>query len=154
MTQTQLTESQRRLLSEARSLLGVKWRHRGRTRVGLDCAGFPWLVYAECGLVLRDRRDYGRDPFREGLMSALVEAVGDPIWTGAKGRCNSSILQPADVVVMSPATQPRHVAMVGDDELHGLSLIHADGLAGCVIEHGLSDMYLKQIVCIFRRPLE
>lgn len=151
---TQLTESQRRILSAARSLLGVKWRHRGRTRVGLDCVGFPGLTYAECGVALPDRRDYGREPIWPMLRAALSDALHDPIWEGSKGACTRSLLQPADVVVMAPASQPRHVAMVGDDEMHGLSLIHADGLAGCVIEHGLSDMYLKQIVCIFRRPLE
>lgn len=149
---TPLTESQRRLLTAARSLLGVPWRHRGRSRVGLDCAGLPWLMYAECGLVLPDRRDYGREPFKQGLKSAMADS-GTTVWEGPKGSAPLSLLQPADVVLMDPAGQPRHVAVIGDDLLHTFSLIHADGLAGSVIEHGLSDMYLKQIVCVFRRPL-
>jgi cell wall-associated NlpC family hydrolase len=146
-------DSQRRLIDAARSCLGVKWRHRGRTRKGLDCAGLPWLMYAECGVPLPDRRDYGRDPFREGLMSAIVEAVGPPVWKGPKGSCTRAMLDFADVVVMSPSALPRHVALIGDDLLHGFSLIHADGHHKAVIEHGMSSTDLNMIVAIFRRPL-
>lgn len=145
--------SQERLLKAARSLLGVKWRHRGRSRVGVDCGGLPWLMYAECGAVLPDRRDYGRDPFREGLESALVDALGEPVWRGEKGSCMREFLRPADVVLMSPAGKPRHVAIVGDDIMHGLSFIHADGDHGKVIEHGISSTDLGKIVRIFRRAL-
>lgn len=86
-------------------------------------------------------------------MSAIVEAVGAPVWTGPKGSCNPSLLEFADVVVMSPASQPRHVAVIADNLLHGFSLIHADGTHGAVIEHGISSTDLNMIVAIFRRPL-
>lgn len=86
-------------------------------------------------------------------MSALVEAAGVPVWKGSKGTCKRSHLQYADVVVMAPASQPRHVAIVGDNILHTFSLIHADGLHGQVLEVGLSDTDLNMIVSIFRRPL-
>lgn len=142
------------LVDAARSLKGVKWRHRGRNRNGVDCAGLVWLTYAECGVVLPDRRDYGRDPFRDGLMSAAIEAMGEPIWQGQKGACRRSILQPADVVVMAPAKLPRHVAMLGDDLMHGLSIIDADGRRGCVFEQGMHADDVKLIVAVFRRPLE
>lgn len=152
-----LDQSQRRLLDAARSYLGVKWRHRGRSRVGVDCGGLPWVMYAECGEVLPDRRDYGRDPFREGLQAAMVEALGDPIWRGAKGTCSRDLLRPADVVEMSPASTPRHVAIVGDDLLHGLSLIHADSRPSDgnprVVELGLSSTDLGLITAIYRRAL-
>lgn len=147
--------SQERLLKAARSLLGVKWRHRGRSRVGVDCVGLPWLMYAECGAVLPDRRDYGRDPFKKGLEAAMVDALGEPVWRGAKGSCMRGFLRPADVVVMSPASQPRHVGIIGDDLLHGLSLIHCEGEPGPgkTVELGLSSTDLGLIVAIYRKEL-
>ena len=47
------------------------------------------------------------------------------------------------------------VVNAGDDRIHGLSLIHADGTLGVkrVVEHGLDDRYLSLIVAIFRRPV-
>jgi hypothetical protein len=88
-------------------------------------------------------------------MSALVKNLGSPVWTGEKGKCKPSILAPGDCVVMSPASQPRHVAIVGDDPMYGLSLIHADGSPGVgkVVEHGISDYFMRQIVAVFRRPV-
>lgn len=149
-----MDSSQARLLAAARSCAGVKWCHRGRNRNGLDCAGLVWLAYAECGVILPDRRDYGKDPFRDGLMSAAVRALGEPIWQGPKGGCRWSMLRPADVVVMARARLPRHVAMIGDNLMHGLSVIDADGFRGCVGEQGLHLDDVKSIVAVFRRPLE
>ncbi|MGJ7512338.1 C40 family peptidase [Variovorax sp. GT1P44] len=143
------------LVQAARRYKGVPWRHCGRSVTGMDCAGLPWLAYADCGVSLPDRRRYGRDPFNNGLMDAVVEALGDPVWSGEKGACVRSMLQPGDVLVMSPASRPRHLGIVGDDEMHGLSLIHADSTPGvmCVAEIGMDDFFVRQIVCVFRRPV-
>lgn len=150
-----LDQSQRRLLSAARSYLGVKWRHRGRSRVGVDCAGLVWCMYRDCGVSLPDRQDYGRNPFQDGLEAAIVDAVGNPVWRGTKGACMRDFLRPADVVVMAPASQPRHVGIIGDDLLHGLSLIHAEGAPGPgkTVELGLSSTDLGLIVSIYRKAL-
>jgi cell wall-associated NlpC family hydrolase len=60
-----VTEAEGRaaVVAEARSWLGTPWRHRGRKKgVGVDCAQFPLLVYAACGLVRSfDTGDYPRD---------------------------------------------------------------------------------------------
>lgn len=146
-----------KLVQAARAYLGVRWKHLGRSKSGLDCAGLPIVAYADCGVVIDAPTRYGRDPFKEGLMQAVVAAVGAPVWTGAKGSCRLSMLQPGDVVAMAPAGQPRHLAIVGDEHpTYGLTLIHADGSpgAGRVMEHGLGDFYLRQIVSVFRRPVE
>lgn len=150
-----LDQSQRRLLNAARSMLGVPWRHRGRSRVGVDCAGLVWCMYRDCGVVLPDRRDYGRNPFKDGLEAAVVDAMGNPVWRGPKGSCMREFLRPADAVLMSPSARPRHVGVIGDDILHGLSLIHSEGPPGPgkVVELGLSNTDLDKIVAIYRRAL-
>ena len=41
---------------------GVPWRHQGRTRAGIDCAGLPILVGLEFGLLKSDVRNYPKRP--------------------------------------------------------------------------------------------
>lgn len=140
-----------RLVQAARNYIGVPWRHCGRSKTGLDCGGLPWLAYADCGVALPDRRRYGRDPFNNGLAEAVVDALGAPVWAGQKGACARSSLQPGQVVLMSPAGRPRHLAIVGDSETFGLSLIHADSTPGVmrVAEIGMDDFFVRQIVAVF-----
>lgn len=144
------------LVQAARAYKGTPWKHCGRTARGLDCAGLPWKAYADCGVLLPDRTRYGREPFANGLQAAVVDALGDPVWYGTKGQCPRATLQTGDVVLMSPSARPRHLAMIGDDQMHGLSLIHADSTPGIgrVVEMGLVDFFLRQIVAVFRKPIE
>lgn len=145
-----------RLVDRARTFIDVPYRHRGRTARGLDCAGLPWLSYAEEGVVLPDLKRYGRTPFDDGLMRAAEDALGEPLWKGAIGQIvPRPLLQVGDVVVLRFVREPHHMAIVGDDALFGLSLIHADGALGIsrVVEHGLSDPFLAMIAAVFRRPI-
>lgn len=138
------------LVQQARTYLGTPYRHRGRNRRGIDCAGLPWCCYADLGHVLPDVKVYGREPHRDGLMAGLIHALGDPVWRGRKP--SRDLLRVGDVVVSAFVAEPHHLAIVGDDRLYGLSLIHSDGSAAKkVVEHGLSDYHLGQIVAIFRR---
>lgn len=141
------------LVQQARAYLDTPFRHRGRTARGLDCAGLGWRVYADLGVELPDIERYGREPWNNGLMQGLEAALGAPVWAG-RGPARE-LLQVGDVVVIAWVREPHHVALVGDDLIHGLSLIHADGTLGVrrVVEHGLDDRYLSLIVAIFRRPV-
>ena len=145
-----------RLVERARTFIGVPYRHRGRTAKGLDCAGLPWLSYADEGVVLPDLKKYGRSPFDDGLMRAAADALGEPVWTGSVGQVvQRELLQVGDVVVLRFVQEPHHMAIVGDSYLYGLSLIHADGTLGVgkVVEHGLTEPYQKMIAAVFRRPV-
>jgi len=145
-----------KLVQAARSYIGVPWKHLGRSRRGVDCAGLPILAYADCGVVMDAPTRYGRDPFKDGLMQAVIALLGNPVWTGFKGSCTGVAMQPGDIAIMSPAGQPRHMTIIGDDPMYGLSLIHADGSPGVgrVVEHGMGDFYMRMIVSVFRRPVE
>lgn len=144
-----------KLVQAARRYMGTPWRHCGRSATGMDCAGLPWLAYADCGVALPDRRRYGREPFKSGLMDGLIDALGASVWSGAKGACARSTLQVGDVVLLSPESLPRHIGIVGDCEQFGLSLVHADSTPGVmrVAEIGLDNFFVRQIVAVFRRPL-
>jgi cell wall-associated NlpC family hydrolase len=145
------------LVAQARTYIGTKYRHRGRDpKIGLDCAGLPWRCYADLGAVLPDLHRYGREPHRNGLMQAVVEALGTPVWQGSRGVCvPRDVLQPGDVAVMRFVAEPHHLAIIGDDLVHGLTVIHADGSpsVGRVVEVGLDGVWQARIVAVFRRSV-
>lgn len=143
------------IVTQARSYLGTPFRHRGRDRRGLDCAGLVWRVYADLGHVLPDVRRYGREPHRDGLMDAMRAAFGAPVWEGRQLAARS-VLAVGDVVVLRFLVQPHHIAIVTDDRHHGLGLIHAfspPGGGGRVLEHGLDERWQSQILAVFRRAV-
>lgn len=145
-----------KLVQAAEAYAGTPWLHMGRDRRGMDCIGLLWRAYADCGVVFELPRRYGRDPFAQGLGPLLAKQLGAPVWRGSVGACRVELLQPGDIVLMSPSKKPRHVALVADDEYFGKALIHADGTRDMqeVCRLGLGALQLKQIVEIYRRPIE
>lgn len=137
-----------RLVESARKYLGVKFRHRGRSPRGLDCAGLPWLAYKDLGVEMPDFRLYGPEPHNDGLISHITNALGYPVHTAPVG---ANDLQVGDVIVVRFEVEPHHVGIIGDYPLGGLSLLHADGHYGRVIEHRLSDDVIGRITHVFRR---
>ena len=64
------------VMEAARGFIGVPWRHRGRNRLGIDCAGLCWAAYHAAGVTLPDYRLYGREPHRDGLVAHTAAALG------------------------------------------------------------------------------
>lgn len=135
------------LVSAARSCLMIKFRHRGRTERGLDCAGLVWRSYHLCGVDLPDFRLYSMEPSAHGpkLTDYVKTALGDPIPV--------KDLSPGDVVVLRFEREPHHMGLIGDYPYGGLSLIHACGHNNRVIEHRLAPEQLARITHAFRRPV-
>ena len=143
------------IVEAARAYIGVPWKHLGRSSRGVDCAGLLILAVKDSeGVDLETPDRYGRDPFK-GALEAYCAKCANLVWSGPKGSCTFGNLKAGDGVVMSPANLPRHLGIVADDPMYGLSLIHADGTPGVgrVVEHGLNDYYRKMIVSVFRRPV-
>ena len=124
-------------IAEARSYIGVPWRHRGRSRFGIDCIGLIVNSMAAGGIVMRDRRDYGREPWRDGLQREMIEHFGGPV----------TDLQAGYVVLMrfEDHPEPGHVGIIGDYAHGGLSLIHSYSRVA-VCEHRLDDAWRARII--------
>lgn len=140
------------LIQSARKYIGVKFRHRGRTRSGLDCAGLVWKAYQDCGVELPDFRLYSTEPSSHGpgLTNYVEHALGSPVHVAP---VKESDLMLEDVLVMRFAKEPHHVGLVGRHPTGALSLIHADGHTGRVLEHRLSEDIIRRITHVFRKAI-
>jgi len=132
-------------VDNARALVGVRWRHQGRTPWGVDCAGLVALAYAPVRDVV-DRTDYGRTPHNGELEAMLRANFGEPVLTGPVALAD---LRPGDVVLMRWVDAPQHVALVCDHP-DGLGLIHAHAPSRRVVEHGISPDWLAAICEVYR----
>ena len=56
------------IVAEARTWLGVPWRHQGRSRAGVDCAGLVVLVARALELADHDSTAYGRRAQGQGFV--------------------------------------------------------------------------------------
>lgn len=137
--------AQKSLIDAARSYVGVKWRHRGRSRHGIDCVGLIVLSCRDAGYHIDDQIGYSRTPWKFGLDRELQARFGEPV----EG------LQAGDIVSMRGPRQPEpgHVGIVAT---HGdrLTIIHSFNAAANskVVEHGLDEYWLKRIHKIYRLP--
>lgn len=135
------------LATAARAYIGTKFRHRGRSAHGVDCAGLGILAYRDCGIELPDFLLYGRTPHNDGLIAYMTAALGEPLadgWT----------LQDGDVIVMRFDTEPHHVAIIGERNYGGtmaLDIIHADGQRSSVHEQRLMPDMLTRITHVYRK---
>lgn len=132
------------LADSARQFIGKPFRHRGRGPRYYDCAGLVWAAYKALGVTLPDFLLYGREPYKDGLLTHVQAALGAPV----------SGLQDGDVVLIRYNVNPHHVAIVGTrayGAVEALTLIHAEGGIGRVIEQRLTPDV--KITHVFRRPV-
>lgn len=127
----------------ARSYLGVRFVHQGRSRAGLDCAGLVVRVAQDLGLSEFDWRGYGRlpdgDRMREVMQAQCVELKPDA--APSLGL----------VALMRFDAEPQHLAIVVDHP-HGLGIVHALMQERKVAEHRLDAKWAQRIVALYELP--
>jgi NlpC/P60 family putative phage cell wall peptidase len=130
------------VVAEARSWLGTRFHHQGRLKgVGVDCAGLVVGVAEALGLPVQDRTDYTRQP--DGTM---LEETCDAQFI----RIPIEDIRPGDLLLMRFEQEPQHLAIVGDYEVGGLSVIHAYAQVRKVVETRLDDVWLSRVVVAYR----
>lgn len=128
------------LVIEARTYLGVKWLHQGRSREGIDCVGLP-IVCAQKILGTKFKHpDYGRVSEDESMMNMCVLHL-NPI--------DMSDMSPADVIVLGYGKQ-RHMALLGNYPGGLLSIIHSYLPNRKVVECRLNAAWRRRIIAAFR----
>lgn len=82
-------------VAEARSWIGVPWKHRGTDRNGIDCGQYIAAVARALGIADVNVSGYGRRPQR----AKPGEFVGHFIKSGCRMKTHDQ-LQPADLLVL------------------------------------------------------
>jgi cell wall-associated NlpC family hydrolase len=125
------------IIEAARTWKGVRWRHQGRNRLGVDCIGLLRVVADQLGLIPGvDFDGYGRMPdgrLRPELDKLLVRRVGP--------------YQLGDVLLMRFEKEPQHVAIVTDK-----GIIHSAAQARKVVEHGMDAIWNSRVVAAYQWP--
>lgn len=128
-------------VAAARAMLGVRWKHQGRTRNGVDCAGLVIYALRAIGREPHDITGYGRRPYRNALDAAVRVNFGAPQATEPRA---------GDVLLVRDGNAaPNHVGIVGDGP-HGLTLIHAYAPNKEVVEMTIDALWRAKIIGVYR----
>jgi cell wall-associated NlpC family hydrolase len=138
------TIKRRDIVSAARSWVGVPYKHLGRDRSGVDCAGLIMGVAKEFGIEPEAPRAYSNQP--KG--ATLLVPADKQMWVVKRDR-----LIPGDVVVLWAWTpnEPQHFGIVADHP-HGVSFIHAFSKFGKVTEQSWNRFWNKHFTGIYNYP--
>jgi cell wall-associated NlpC family hydrolase len=129
------------IVAEARGYLGVRWRHQGRSRNGIDCAGLVIQVAKSFGSTF-DTNNYTRRTADELMVSLCREHLTE---------IPRSEVAPGDVMVFGLGDS-RHMGIVGNYQHGGLSLIHAYLAARKVVETRIDEQWRARARGCFRFP--
>lgn len=129
------------MVQAARGWLGVRWRHLGRARTGVDCIGLVLLCARECGIDLPDPRPYEREPQGQRLLEGILQhadRVAAPL--------------PGDVLLFRMGLYGGHVGIASVHPEHGrASVVHAFARhGGAVCEQPMIDEFRASLVGAFR----
>lgn len=129
------------LVAAARGWLGVRWRHLGRSRTGVDCIGLVLLCLRECGVEIADPAPYAREP--QG--TRLLEGIG---------RHAARVPEPrhGDVLLFRMGLYGGHVGIASEHPQHRVpAVIHAFARQGeQVCEQVMNDEFRAALVGAFR----
>lgn len=131
------------IIDEARTWLGVVWRHQGRDRNGIDCGGLLIGVAKALGASDYDIGNYGKQPDAQNFLRHL-EA-----WGGRRIPLGGAL--PGDVIAFRDGPFPCHCAIV--TETGGVRhMIHADRRLKSVVEEPITREWLANRVAAYRFP--
>lgn len=118
----------------ARSYLGVRWRHQGRDRMGVDCVGLLIVAGADLGIEIADKQGYRRSPDKD----AFINHIRD-------NSVPADAPRPGTFGIFRDGNQPCHVGIFA--EMHGeVSLIHAYVGTGVVMEEVFAHDWPRRLI--------
>lgn len=124
-----------KIVETARSYLGVRWKHQGRTREGIDCVGLLVLVAHELRLTTYDTRAYSRRPKNTVFLDHFDKA-------GAS-RLAIQDATIGDIAIFEQAGYPCHAGLLTSN-----GIIHASMPRRKVVEEKLPG----DIIAAYRYP--
>ena len=127
------------IVTEARTWLGVRWQHQGRSRAGVDCVGLAIVTTRATHGNTVNPTDYSVQATDESMLVACRQHMDEvPL----------ADMAPGHIVLMRFDNQ-RHMGILGDYVHGGLSLIHAYAISRKVVEHRLDSVWRARIFAAF-----
>jgi len=119
-------ELRARIVALAKTYLGTPWRHQGRTKLGIDCAGLPIVIGRELGLhAFSDDINYQR------------LSIGAALFAPFEEHCirlsNLAELKPGDMLIFKDPVFPQHIGLMSSNG----NVIHAKLSRRKVVEEPL-----------------
>lgn len=127
------------LYEAAKKYKGVPFKHKGRSPLGLDCAGLLILACKDIGFHIEDVKVYGYV-----LKNGVLQEALDKCKFLKKIHGFKNIL-PDDILIFRFSEEPHHIAICGKE-----TIVHATSKNNAVVEHRLSASWKDKLVCIYR----
>jgi len=139
-------ELRAQLIEKARSYIGTKWRHQGRTRQGIDCLGLMLVPAFELGLCdYPDQYNYPRRATSRELIE-ISRLWAQEVRLGPGG---IDAMKDGDVLVLRDHTFPQHVGMV--TSMNGQrSLLHSSLAHRRVVEEYINQDHRQRALTTFK----
>jgi cell wall-associated NlpC family hydrolase len=131
------------VVAEARSWVGTRWLHQGRSREGIDCVGLVVVVRRALDIGNDDLAGYPREP-DGSFMSHFFGAGGV--------RVGILKAQPADLLLFRDARSPCHVGIITARQGDLMHMIHAHATHHKVIEEPVIHEWQRKWVAAFQMP--
>jgi cell wall-associated NlpC family hydrolase len=133
----------RDIIAKARTWVGVKYRHQGRSRRdGVDCAGLLFGVSDEFGHHVEVSLGYSSMPQR----AMILDPMNKHCWKPAR----QDRLIPGDIGVFWGwnRSEPQHFAFIGENGGR-LTVIHSYSKYMKVVEQGFNRLWEQKFHCLY-----
>jgi cell wall-associated NlpC family hydrolase len=130
-----------------REYVGVKWKHRGRTKTGIDCVGLIHVAGKDCGLhEFADDVEYSRISVGQDLLKPFREHMTEVRLGPDNGLAD---LHDGDILILRDKVMPQHVGVMAT-RYGQKSLIHATVFYGKVVEQFIDRELERKAITAFR----
>lgn len=136
----------REICEAARTYEGVPYRHQGRGRNAIDCAGLPIVVAHDLGISGFDTASYSRRPRPHEFDRAMIEAGCTQI--------PMRDMAPGDILRLAEPRWPVHCAILDEDDRGRRWVIHAYLTARKVIRERYTSGVEARVRSVWRFPEE
>lgn len=132
------------IVYRANTLVGVPFRHQGRSQAGLDCAGLVIVIAHSLDLTDKDITSYSRRPNAEEFTAFMIEAGCTQL--------SHSAQKHGDILRINTMGWPVHIGIYEVDDRGREWYTHAYRSHKKVTRDPLTDAVKAQISSVWRFP--
>lgn len=131
------------VIEHARSYIGTRWKHQGRTREGVDCVGLIVNSMIANGKPVDDFTGYTRRPSSDKFLTYFLDRGG--VYTKKQN------VAEGDILIFSEKSYPCHVGFysIKNGNPH---LLHAHLPKRKVVEEPFAEIWHKKLVAVITLP--